>query len=136
MKDPKAYWDKLNANKCHNKKQSSQPTSQEFLTMFKSMGDGNARELPTHSHISEGEATTEDGSQSAYLSHTNFENVLLNDSITEKEVENAISSLKNNKAYGSDLIINEFLVHSSCKMLHNFVKLFNPLGTETFLVMY
>ena len=93
--------------------------------MFKSMGNGNAQELPKNTHISEGEATMENGPQSADLPNTSFENVLLNDLITEEEVQNAIRSLKNNKAYGSDLIFNEFFVHSSSKMSHNFVTLFN-----------
>ena len=52
-------------------------------------------------------------------------NTELNRDITENEVIQAIKNLKNNKACGNDLIINEFLKHSANKMLPVFVSIFN-----------
>jgi hypothetical protein len=48
-----------------------------------------------------------------------------NESISEKEVTDAIKSLKNNKACGGDMILNELLKHAADKLLPVFVKIFN-----------
>ena len=55
---------------------------------------------------------------------TNLNNSV-NAVITEWEVSNASNSLKNNRSCGIDLILIEFLKHSSHKMLYINVKLFN-----------
>ncbi|VDI82438.1 Hypothetical predicted protein, partial [Mytilus galloprovincialis] len=52
-------------------------------------------------------------------------NTEVNRAISENEVRQAIKGLKNNKACGNDLIINEFLKHSADKMLPVFIALFN-----------
>ena len=52
-------------------------------------------------------------------------NSVINGQITEKEIVNAIKSLKNNKACGGDMILNEFLKYSSVKLMPVFVKIFN-----------
>ena len=39
----------------------------------------------------------------------------------------AIKNLKNNKASGEDLIINEYLKHSAPKMIQLYVKIFNAV---------
>ena len=111
-KDPKAYWNKLNMKNNVNK---IQPTCSEFANMFKSLANETV-------------STNEDLSYTAQtinLGDNEEANNYLNDDITDEEVQIAINSLRNNKAYGIDLIINEFLVCSSGKCLDNFVKLFN-----------
>lgn len=50
--------------------------------------------------------------------------------VTTKEVTDAITSLKNNKACGNDLILNEFLKYGSVKLLPLFVKDFNIVFTS------
>ena len=61
--------------------------------------------------------------QLKHATHTNNEyqndetDNYLNNDITEEEVQNSINSLCNNKTYGLDLIINEFLVYSSNKCI-------------------
>ena len=52
-------------------------------------------------------------------------NIELNQVISEKEVLEAVKSLKNNKACGGDHILNEFLKHSVDKLMPVFVKIFN-----------
>ena len=64
-------------------------------------------------------------SQNTYHVNNNIDNSILNEEITTNEVTFSIKCLKNNKAYGTDMILNEFLVSSSSKMLNVFVKLFN-----------
>ena len=46
---------------------------------------------------------------------------------TAEEVRNCIHKLKNNKACGLDLILNEFLKHSEDCMISIYVKLFNVI---------
>jgi hypothetical protein len=45
--------------------------------------------------------------------------------ITEAEVLYAVKSLKNNKACGGDLILNEFLKHATVKLMPVFVRICN-----------
>jgi hypothetical protein len=52
-------------------------------------------------------------------------NYVINSDISEKEVNDAIRSLKNNKACGNDLILNEFLKNASGKLMPVFVEVFN-----------
>ena len=52
-------------------------------------------------------------------------NYVINSDISEKEVNDAIRSLKHNKACGNDLILNEFLRNASGKLMPVFVKIFN-----------
>ena len=54
-------------------------------------------------------------------------NDALNNPITKDEIEKAIKNLKNNKASGEDLIINEYLKHSARKMIQLYVKIFNEV---------
>ena len=52
-------------------------------------------------------------------------NQLLNVEFNEKEISNIIKKLKNNKANGVDLVINEFIKCTFDKMCPIYVKLFN-----------
>jgi hypothetical protein len=45
-------------------------------------------------------------------------NTVINETISEKEVTDAIKSLKNNKACGGDMILNELLKHAADKLLN------------------
>ena len=51
--------------------------------------------------------------------------LILNSEITVKEIEDAIDYLKNNKAPGYDMILNEYLKASKPLLLPTFCKLFN-----------
>ena len=55
------------------------------------------------------------------------QNDALNIPITKNEIEKAIKNIKNNKASGEDLIINEYLKHSAPKMIQLYVKIFNAV---------
>ena len=63
----------------------------------------------------------------------NNDNQTLNDLITHEEVKTALKSLKNNKSNGVDLILNEFLKCSECKLLDTYVKLFNVILLTGFI---
>ena len=52
-------------------------------------------------------------------------NEMLNGIITEKEVLDTIKGLKNNKAPGSDKLINEFVLNSPPFLVSIYTKLFN-----------
>ena len=52
-------------------------------------------------------------------------NELINSRIERDEIEKAIKKLKNNKAGGEDAVINEYIKHSSNKMIELYIQLFN-----------
>ena len=54
-------------------------------------------------------------------------NEIINGPITADEIEKAIKRLKNNKASSEDEIINEYIKHSSQKMILLYVKVFNAI---------
>ena len=54
-------------------------------------------------------------------------NEIINSIITAEEVEKAIKHLKNNKASVEDEIINEYIKHSSSKMIDLYTKLLNAI---------
>ena len=58
-----------------------------------------------------------------------IQNEPLNTSITEEEVIKCILKLKNNKASGHDGILNEFLKHSSVKLVNVITTLFKVILT-------
>lgn len=106
--DPKAFWSLL--NRCEKSDSIMNKVSIEtFFEHFKKLNtasstddDFNISDLDVPGH-----------------------NEVLNASFTEDEVKTAIKQLKNDKACGSDLILNEFLKHSAEKLLGIFTKLFN-----------
>ena len=102
--DTKAFHDILN-NKSNEP--SDMPTAEEFLEMFK-----NLNENP-------------DNSEPEINNNLQNDNNILNTEITQGEILKAIKRLKNNKAYCSDKIPNEFLKYSSEKLINIFSKLFN-----------
>ena len=52
-------------------------------------------------------------------------NTLINAAFTESEVRSIAKKLKNNKAHGTDLVLNEFIKCTIGKMCPIYVKLFN-----------
>ena len=57
----------------------------------------------------------------------NNNNIFKNSMFTAEEVRNDMHKLKNNKACGLDLILNEFLKHCGDCMISVYVKLFNVI---------
>ena len=80
------------------------------------------RKLSTVQDVNEQEDDTFEHVDVNNVSKLNTE---LNSCITEEDVLDVVKCLKNNKTCGSDLILNEFLMHSCSKHLPVFVKLFN-----------
>jgi hypothetical protein len=107
-KDPKEYWKLLTRNS--KGKETNDITIDDFCNHFKNLStvqtDGNDESLDINSL-------------------TVNENVQLNKLFTEKEILFSINKLKNNKAAGSDNIINEFIKASSSKLLQTYTDYFN-----------
>ena len=76
--------------------------------------DDNVTELLRHVNISEGGLNCD----------------ILNDFVTENEVNCVIGNLKNNKTCGIDAIPSEFFKNSIESFLHVFTKLFNAILTS------
>ncbi|KAK3109114.1 hypothetical protein FSP39_023343 [Pinctada imbricata] len=55
----------------------------------------------------------------------NFDTDILNEAITEKEIDDSIRNLKNNKAKGYDDVSNEYIKYSANTFMPLYVKLFN-----------
>ena len=104
-RNPSAYHKILNS--VNKKSQQKMPEMISFFEMFNNMNSEQGNQ---------GNSTDFD---------LNNNNSYLNDLITEKEVKDSIKKLKTNKAYGVDLVINEFLKVSTEKMLTIYTKLFN-----------
>ena len=104
--DAKAYWKILNGKKCND---TNDIDIEDFYKHFET--------LLTSNNI--------DDANFDVNSLTITENVQLNRLFTEKEVLVCINKLKNNKAPGCDIVINEFIKASSGKMLTCYTNLFN-----------
>ncbi|KAK3096812.1 hypothetical protein FSP39_003531 [Pinctada imbricata] len=74
--------------------------------------------------INEGEDDEEEFNTSDEGDET-FNTDILNENISEKEIEDSIRNLKNNKAKGFDDISNEYIKHSINIFMPLYVKLFN-----------
>jgi hypothetical protein len=114
--DLTSYWSLLNRTCSNENKQKivKNVSLNCFLEHF--------RKLNTVQDVNEEEDDTFEHVDVNNVSNLNTE---LNSCITEKDVLDDVKCLKNNKACGSDLILNEFLKHSCSKLLPVFVKLFN-----------
>ena len=107
-KDPKAYWNIINRSK-HAR--TTIPHCSDFFNLFNNMGGEN-----------EGVNSNCAGDEDPTVL---LNNPYLDQLITDGEVTTALNNLKNGKACGLDLIINEFLKKSKEQMLPIFTKLFN-----------
>lgn len=105
--DPKQYWNILNAK---SKQSKTTASLEDFYDFFKTLNENVENEEPVEEDI-------------------NYENVTTNEDInrpiTEEEILIAVKGLKNNKAPGSDEIINEQIKHSIHSMIKIYTKLFN-----------
>ena len=105
--DPKAYWSLLNRDSSNSKTVVQKVALNVFHDHFKDLNNVQSDvDITLPDDISE-------------------YNTVINESISEKEIVDAIKSLKNNKACGGDMILNEFLKHSAFKLMPVFVKIFN-----------
>ena len=52
-------------------------------------------------------------------------NDILNSQITDQEIMNCIKNLKNNKAFGNDIILNEYIKTTANQLLPIYTNLFN-----------
>ena len=96
-----------------------------FTTQAPSQNTVTADNISGASQNTDNSTNTEETSQSNE-SHSNIPDTsILNNRITPEEVLYAIKHLKKNKAYGIDLIVNEFLKSSYDKLHDLFVELFN-----------
>ena len=105
--DPKSYWSLLNRG-CDKGKITQQKVAMNvFFDHFKNLNNvENDVDIVLPDDVTE-------------------YNTVINESITEKEVLEAIKSLKNQKACGNDMILNEFLKNGTDKLLPVYVKIFN-----------
>jgi hypothetical protein len=78
-----------------------------------------------HDHFKNLYALDEDDNDIVFPTNITEYNIELNQDITEAEVLYAVKSLKNNKACGGDLILNEILKHAIVKLMPVFVRIFN-----------
>ena len=111
-RDPQKYWKYL--NNCSNLSSSNvnMPTHEAFVEYFEKLGSVPEEDIIHSSDpIDPDVDVIDDGS--------------LNTDIKDEEVLKAIRKLKNNKACGFDLILNEFLKSSSSKLCNILTMLFN-----------
>ena len=102
------YWKMLN-KKPHN---ITQPSIDQLEQHFRALNDVaiDTTEIETNN-----------------LEKRNYDDLLLNEPITENEVISACKKLKNNKSPGEDGIINEYLKASITKMVGLYTAFFNKI---------
>ena len=105
-KDPKEFW-KMLKNK---NKQNIGLNLECFKTHFQELNDGD--EISLHEEVT-------------FKNYDGSSNIELNRPITASEIFKCIHQLRNNKACGEDLILNEFLKSTCHIFVDIYVKLFN-----------
>ena len=103
--NPKEYWKLINSCKGKDKTAIKLETFHDF---FKDLNKGE-----------------ENGNVDFDFNVNDGVNAFINSRIGKDEIEKAIKHLKNNKAAGDDAIINEYIKHSSDKMIQLYIKVFN-----------
>ena len=73
------------------------------------------------------ESEVADGREFNLERDTGFDTNMLNNDFDENEIKACIKSLKNNKAVGIDLIMNEYIKCTSDLMMPIYIKLFNKV---------
>ena len=111
--DPRKYWNILKSKTDFNNKRTDKPSCSTFLKHFSNLQD-NSR-IPTVNREDDESGSPDSVSDCSPL----------NVAFTIEEVQKCISKLQNNKACGSDKIINEFLKTSAPKLFNVFTLLFN-----------
>ncbi len=110
--NPKQYWRLLNSN--YSKKNDSKLNFDDLSKHFENINkDAPILECTENELLNE-------------ASDTNHNNASkMNSLFNEDEISDCIKNLKNNKAYGEDFIINEYIKATKDLMLPVYVKLFN-----------
>ena len=105
--DPKSYWSLLNKG-CEKGKATQQKVAMNvFFDHFKNLSNVvNDIDIVLPDNVTE-------------------YNTVINEPISEKDVVDAIKTLKNDKACSNDMILNEFLKYGAVKLLPVYVKIFN-----------
>jgi hypothetical protein len=111
--DPKKYWQIINSEK---PTQNTQANLEQFFNYFKKQNEN-------FQHINE--ATNSDQDLHTFNHEHNETNGEINRPITEKEIEEAVRTLKNNKSPGQDNILNEHIKNTIDLLKPIYVKLFN-----------
>ena len=108
--DSRQYWRILNKLNGKSEKSEIKASLNDLFEHFKDInqGENNAEEF----NIPDDEDET-------------FNIDILNENITEYEIEDSIKNLKNNKAKGYDGVSNEYIKHSANKFMPLYIKLFN-----------
>ena len=119
--NPKDFWKLINSNK--KNKGKTNIAMDILFDFFKDLnsGDNSDNDLDTNSNMDS------DLDSNSDLDDNSDVNEIINGPITVDEIEKAIKRLKNNKASSDDNIINEYMKHSSQKMILLYVKIFNAL---------
>ena len=109
-KNPKAFWDSVNnLMERHKHDPSSDICDNDWIKHFQELLNQD------YGNINEINLTDQD----------QLENSILNETISKKEIHDALNMLKNGKACGIDEISNEMLKLSSYYMIDHYVWLFN-----------
>ena len=111
--NPKEFWKILNSSGSRDKNCNSDISIDTLFDFFSDLNKGE----------------NDENDADVFEANINMQqpNDALNSPITKEEIEKAIKNLKNNKASGEDLIINEYLKHSAPKMIQLYVKIFNAV---------
>lgn len=113
-KNPKEYWKLLNGEHKQKQKQPNIPI-QILYDFFKELNETTSNDENGNTQQNEHDDTNVQKES----------NEIINDVITAEEILKCIKKLKNNKASGDDLIINEYIKSTANKMINIYVKLFN-----------
>ena len=103
---PKEFWKIINS--LENKSEYPDLNLGEFYDYFKTSNSSENSEDDQEVHID-----------------LNNENEILNSQITGQEILNCIKNLKNNKSFGNDVILNEYIKSTANQMLPIYINLFN-----------
>ena len=112
-KNPKEYWKILNFK---NKKGQVKASTRDLFEHFKKLNDKNINDT-----------IMEDSNANRLIDNNVIDSEILDKEISEEEVIKAISSLKNDKACGTDSIRNEFIKATDKHLLSFYTKIFNKV---------
>ena len=121
-KNPKDFWKLINSGK--KKRDKSNITMETLLDFFKDLNSSSNNESDLDD---DGNHENDIDNENDLDNNNENVNEIVNGPITVDEIEKAIKRLKNNKASSEDEIINEYIKHSSQKMILLYVKVFNAI---------
>ena len=110
-KSPKAFWKIMNSSE--RKNEGNDIDLETLFNFFKNLNENTG---------------TQDDEENLINIDTSDDDEILNSSITEAEILKCLKLLKNNKCSASDSILNEYLKHSSGKMLPIYILFFNLIS--------